>query len=510
MAKFNVKQEENNLTLNKSGYKAFKMEDKEKLATMVFTTMFGEAKFYGDNTSELVELAKDLIAKGQGKYVANLAVFVRNEMNLRSVSHALCAILASQEKGKEFVKFAVSGVCKRADDILEILSYYMAMYGKPIPNSLKKALAGAMNTFDEYQFGKYKGNKRSMNFKDVLMLTHAKAKNEEQNRIFKAILDDKLEVPYTWETELSAKGNTTEVWEELIESGKVGVMALLRNLNNILYAQPKNFDKVLETLTNEEKILKSRILPFRFYSAYRAVKDNPFCSSKVIDCLEDAIAISTKNIEKLKGKTCIAIDVSGSMKWTYLSNRSIITCSDTANLLASMANRICEDSLVITFDTEAKIENLSTRNGIIANAESIKVNGGGTNVAIPLICLLKEKIKVDRIIMLSDNEINRGFDFEFSFDRYSEDIKNQFKNSSCQSLLNRYKNEVNPDVIFHAVDLQGYGTQQFKGKNVNILAGWNEKIFDFINLAEQGFGKLVEIIELYDGVANYADTDSES
>jgi len=507
MAKFNLKQEDLNKTVNKSGHVAFKMEDKEKLATMVLTTMFGEVKYYGDNTKELVELAKSLIGSGQGKYVANLAVFARNEMNLRSVSHALCAILAGELKGKEYVKYAVSGVCRRADDILEILSCYLAMYGKPVANSLKRALAFVMNNFNEYQFGKYKGNGKSVDFKDVLRITHAKAKDEKQNDIFKAILKDTLATPYTWETELSAKGNKKEVWEGLIESGKVGTMALLRNLNNILSAQPSNIEKVYERLTDEESILKSKILPFRFYSAYLTVSQNKNCTSKVLDVLEDAIKISTKNIESFKGKTCIAIDVSGSMKWGELSSRSVMTCSDVANVLAAMANQICEESIVITFDTSTNRVNFSTKNGIIANAKSIPVNGGGTLLALPLVDLISNKTKVDRIILLSDNEVNRGFDFFFSFENY--DCEQEFKNSSCQSLLERYKKEINPDVIFHAVDLQGYGTQQFKGKNVNIVSGWNEKIFDFMHLAEQGFGKLVEIIELYNEVANYADTDAE-
>lgn len=508
MAKFNVKKEELNKTVNKSGFVAFKMEDKEKLATMVFTTMFGEVKFYGDNTSEIVDLAERLIEQDSGQFVANLAVFARNEMNLRSVSHALCAILAHEIKGKEFVKYAVAGVCRRADDVLEILSYYLAMFGKPVANSLKKALAFVMNNFNEYQFGKYKGNGKSLNFKDVLRITHAKAKDENQNKIFKAILDDSLETPYTWETELSAKGNTKQVWEELIESGKVGTMALLRNLNNILKCQPDNIEKVYQRLTDEESIMKSKILPFRFYSAYLTVKENPNCTSKVLDVLEDAIAISTKNIEKLKGKTCIAIDVSGSMKWGGLSNRSIMTCSDIANLLGAMANKICDESIIITFDTKTKRVDMSTKNGIIANANSIEVDGGGTILALPLARLVRDNIKVDRIILLSDNEVNGGFDSVFHSENY--DIEEKFGAASCQSMLERYKREINPDVLFHAVDLQGYGTQQFKGKNVNIIAGWNEKIFDFIHLAEDGFGKLVEIVELYNGVANYADTDSES
>ncbi len=505
MSKFNWNK--TNFTFNKSGFKAYKLEDKEKLASMVLTTMFGEEKFYGDNTSELVSLAVDLIQRGEGQFVANLAVFARNEMGLRSVSHALCALLAGNEKGKEFVKFAVLGVCKRADDILEILSCYIHLYGKPIANSLKKALAKAMNNFDEYSFGKYNGGKKEVKFIDVLRLTHAKAKNEEQNKIFNAIINDTLKTPYTWETQLSEKGNTKEVWEELIDSGKLGMMALVRNLNNILNSKAGNVDKVLATFENEEAIKKSKILPFRFYSAFLNVEKNPNCSSKVLDALENGIEASVKNIPILKGKTCIAIDVSGSMSWPISSN-SQVRCSDIATLLGAMASRICEDSIVMTFDTNIQRHDFSSKNGIIANAKSIPFTGGGTAIGLPIVELLDDKIFVDRIIILSDSEVNRGIDNPI---QYCDDKKQNIgKPLSCQQLFELYRNNVNKNVILHGVDLQGYGTTQFRGKNEFLISGWNEKIFDFMHLEEEGFGNLVKVIELYNEVSgNDVDVDAE-
>ncbi len=504
MSKFNW--EKTKFTLNKSGVKAYKLSDKEKLVTMVLTTMFGEEKYYGDNTDELMNLAADLIARGEGQFVANLAVFVRNEMGLRSVSHALCALLAGNEKGKEFVKYAVAGVCKRADDILEILSCYIHIFGKPIANSLKKALAKAMNTFDEYSFAKYNGGNKEIKFIDVLRLTHAKAKDEKQNQIFNAIINDTLKTPYTWETQLSERGNTKDVWEELIDSGKLGMMAMVRNLNNILNSKAENLDKVLNAFGNEEAVKKSKILPFRFYSAYINVENNPNSSSKVLDALETGVETSTKNIPMLKGKTCIAIDVSGSMSGT-ISLNSQVRCVDIAALLGAMASKICEDSIVMTFDTNIKRQSFSSKNGIIANAKSITPTWGGTAIGLPLVELLDNNIYVDRIIILSDNEVNARIDYPFQY--YDDERKKIGKPLSCQELFELYKKYVNKNVILHGVDLVGYGTSQFRGKNEFIISGWNEKIFDFIHLAEEGFGNLVKVIELYNEVSG-SDVDADA
>lgn len=98
---------------------------------------------------------------------------------------------------------------------------------------------------------------------------------------------------------------------------------------------------------------------------------------------------------------------------------------------------------------------------------------------MPIYHLLDNKIFVDRIIILSDNEINYGYD------------------RVCQDLINQYRKQVNPNVWVHAIDLLGYGTQQFKGDKVNIIAGWNEKILEFIPNVENGLSNIKDKIEEY-------------
>ena len=317
-----------------------------------------------------------------------------------------------------------------------------------------------------------------------------------------------MKTPYTWETQLSERGNTKEVWEELIDSGKLGMMALTRNLNNILNVKAENLDKVLDALKNEEAIKKSKILPFRFYSAYLKVENNPNCSSKVLNALERAVEASVKNIPVLKGKTCIAIDVSGSMDGE-ISYNSQIRCADIAALLGAMANYICEDSIIMTFDTTLKRQILPSTNGIIANAKSIKNTEGGTAIGLPIAELLNENIYVDRIILLSDNEVNHSVDRPIQYTN-SKNSKSLGRPLSCQELLNLYKQHVNKKVFLHGVDLQGYGTTQFRGERESFISGWNEKIFDFIHLEEEGFGSIVKVVELYNEVSgNNVDDDAE-
>lgn len=484
MSKFNKIETE--IVYNKEGNIAYDLDNKKKIASMMLTSFYNEEKFYGDNSKEMVDLANYMIENGEAEFIAKLTVFCKKEMHLRSVVQVFTCLLANNINGKKYVRKVCKSVIERADDIIETLAYYITNYGKPIPNSLKRSLAEAMNNFDEYQFAKYTRKNQKVTFKDVLRLTHAVAKDEKQNLIFNKIINDNLETPYTWETELSSKGNTKEVWEELISSNRLGYMALLRNLNNILNVNVDNLDKALSSLTNENFIKKANILPFRYYSAYNKLKENPNFTSRIMLAIDEAMKSSIKNIEQLKGKTLIALDVSGSMG-SPISRNSEIHCCDIGAVIACIANEICEDSLVLTFDNDVKKFILPRKSSLLKNIESVSFSYGGTNCSAPIRYIVDKKIKVDRIIMISDNECNSSYARSYLYP------------TNTQTVLNKYKKEINKEVYTHLIDLQGYGTTDINSKDykVNFIAGWSENIFKFINYFENGTSSLIKEIENY-------------
>lgn len=474
MAKFN--QTQTIKTQNKSGHSAYSMTAKSKLVTQVLTSFFNENKFYGDNSAEMQETIKSVIATDP-KFVANLAVFARREFNMRSVSHILIAYLSHEVNGKPYARKAINAVCVRGDDATEIMACYLELFGKPIPNALKKGIADAMQRFDEYTLAKYKGNGKSVKMRDLLCLCRPTPKNEAQSDMWKRLLNNELEIPYTWETELSKNGNNAKTWENLIASEKVGYMALLRNLRNILNANPKNVNKVLDTIQNPEMVKRSKQLPFRYLSAYKELEN--IGGSRVFDALENAVEASVENMPKLEGTTVIAVDTSGSMS-SAISAKSTVKCYEIAMMLGLIANKICENSIFYTFDTAIKKHPVSRRNGVLYTTIHSASCGGGTRMHLPFVAMIQEKINADRVIVISDNECNGGY--------WSKPV---------QSLADEYRKLTGNDIWVHAIDLQGYGTQQFHGKKTNVIAGWSEKVFSFIKLAEQGEGNLERTIEQY-------------
>lgn len=475
MAKFNSSQTIK--TTNKSGNAAYKMPDKQKLVTQVLTSFFNEEKFYGDNSGEMKKTIKAVIEKDP-RFVAKLAVFARKVFNMRSVSHVLVASLAHEVAGKPFVREAVKAVSLRGDDVTEIMAFYLSEFGKPIPNALKKGIADVLTGFDEYTLAKYKGEGKGVKMRDLLCLCRPTPKNEAQSEMWKRLLNGELETPYTWETELSAKGNNKETWEALIDSGKVGYMALLRNLRNILKANPSNVEKVLKHIENPEAVKKSRQLPFRYLSGYKELES--IGSSRVFDALENAVEASCANVPRLAGTTVIAVDISGSMN-SPVSAKSSTQCYEIGMMLGLIANKICENSYFYVFNNTIEKYAVSRRSGILETAARSRC-GGGTNMGLPFKKMIADNVKADRIIIISDNECNAA----------------SFYHQPVQVIADEYRKKTNNDLWVHAIDLQGYGTQQFRGKKTNIIAGWSEKVFDFIKLAEQGEGSLEEAIEHYE------------
>lgn len=490
MSKFNKKSTRK--TPNKSGHPAYKMDDKERLVSAVLTTMFGEPKFYGSTDSDIVKLATDC-AKRDPQFLSNLAIYARCEANMRSVSHVLTSIIARE--AHEFTRYTFQHVIVRADDILEIFACYKQMYGKPFPNALKRAVADRMQTISEYEYAKYNRN-QEITFKDVLQIAHPKPKTVEVDEIFDAIINDNLRTPYTWEVELSKRGNNAEVWNELIASNKLGYMAMLRNLRNIKNSGA-DIKPVLKRIGNKNAAIKSKQLPFRFFSAYKRLEQDGCMDNDIRAALDSALTASIENLPRLNGRTLIAVDVSGSMSCT-ISRNSRVRCCDIGSLLGVMASRMCEDAVVMFFNSgrsaswywdasfgDSKgytIKRFGKYDSIIDAAVKNAFANGGTDMHLPFKWALEEDRAtrpIDRVIYLSDNECNRG-------------------KGIVQADADKYRREKNPNLWVHAIDLQGYGAQQFCGKQTNIIAGWSDEVLSFISLAENGFDNLVKQIANYE------------
>lgn len=455
-------------TINKAGGQAYKQTDKLSFVSILLTS-FLKDQFYrsADETQEeLVNLFNGI----DKKFAAKTAIYARTKFGMRSVSHLVAGEVAKSVKSETWTKNFFNKIVYRPDDMAEILSYYLTKYSKPIPNSLKKGFAQALERFDDYQLGKYRGERADLSLVDIVNLVHPK-----NTETIKKLVNGTLRSTDTWEVELSGAGQKAEneeqkdqlkkdVWIKLIKEKKIGYFALLRNLRNILEQAPEIIGEACEMLINEQLIKKSLVLPFRFVTALDQITEtNLEGSREVIMALNKAIDICLSNVPKFDGKTLVVLDSSGSMQGQPAKIGSLFA----ATLIKS------NNADLILFSDDAKYVTLNPMDSTITLANSIPFISGGTNFH----AIFNEANKAyNRIIILSDMQGWVGGD-------------------TPVGTFNAYKARVGATPFIYSFDLQGYGTIQFPEPNVLCIAGFSEKIFDTMKMLETDKNAMLNEIE---------------
>ncbi len=260
--------------------------------------------------------------------LAKLAIEARTEHNLRHVSLLLCVALVKNRFAApaNLVGRTICAVIQRADELTEFVSLYWAhnpVDGKdasgrpnvaPLAKQVKKGLGLAFQKFDGYQLAKY-DREKAVRLRDVLFLVHAKPKDEDQGKLWKALVDGTLPAPDTWEVALSGGKDKKETFERMLREGTLGYLALLRNLRNMVDAGVE--PELIKSAILARKGGAERVLPFRYTAAARAC---PRMEPALDEALCEAIAASPI----LRGRTAVMVDVSGSMD-DRLSAKSDLT-----------------------------------------------------------------------------------------------------------------------------------------------------------------------------------------
>jgi len=468
MGKFNATvSKPKTLTENLAGGQAYSQTNELALVSMLLTSFVND-QFYKSGSTTLKDL-KALSEKiGDKEFVAKAAIYSRDKFGMRSITHGLAGELTSQLAGFEWAKSFYDKVVVRPDDMTEILAYYLAnKTGKgkaKFPNALKKGFAAAFDKFDGYQIAKYKGDNKEVKLVDVVNIVHP-VPTDRNKEALNLLINGKLKNTETWEAKLSAAGQAAEgeedlsklkaeAWGELISSKKIGYFALLRNLRNIISQAPSAIDAACEMLVSENLIKKSRVLPFRFATAYDEISRLGSDSSvrKVLVAINQALEVSLANVPKFDGETLVVMDVSGSM-----SGRP----SEIASLFGAILAKVngCD---VMTFSTDAQYKSYNPLDSVMTIRGSFRYSGGGTNFKA---IFNKANKKYDRVIILSDMQGWMGY-----------------TTPSSEFASYKKKHDANPYV--YSWDLAGLGTLQFPEQNVFCLAGFSDKVFDVMKLME--------------------------
>jgi hypothetical protein len=461
-SKVEVKAQPN--TKNKAGGAAYQETHKLELASILLTSFLNDTYYVKGAATQarLVQLVQSISDK---RFVAKAAILAR-EWGMRSVTHVTIAELCHEVKNEPWLRIAIKNVIQRPDDASEILAYWMGKYGKPIPNAMKRGISDALAKFNDYNIAKYKGENHDLKMVDVINLVHPKSE------VLGKLIKGTLETPYTWETEITKAGNDKDAkakaWTDLVMSGKLGYFALLRNLRNLEENVTEATRKeAFKQLQDRNAIKKSKVLPFRYDTAYREVK---LVGTR--HAISNAMDIAVDNMPELGGKTLIALDCSGSMSGKPLQIGSIFA--------AVMAKASYAD--IMQFGTSVSWPKYNPGDSVISISEKLRADHGGTNFHL---IFDKATDKYDRVIILSDMQawVHGGY----------------YSSAPTQSLAN-YRKRTGANPYIWSFDLNGHGTLQFPENKVACLAGFSEKIFDLIPIVESGekeaLVKRIEQVEL--------------
>lgn len=496
-------------TVNRQGYAAYSLSDELRLISMLNTLKI-ESQYYRSEREIMTEL-RDLIERIGVKdpyFLAQCIVYSRCiGEGMRSINHFAAALAAPFISGLDFAKrfygpfnkSTQSGGCiYRPDDMSEIKDVYSALNEGTLSNAMKKGFAKVIESLDGYILAKYKKS-----IIDISNLVHPNSnrskavieKDGKQVKVLDCLMQGITVSADTWEVAQSeagqevakavkagkiSKAEAEEVlseamadnWEQLLKEGKLGILAALRNIRNMLKNPRPEIVKLLcDFVSDGDRIRKGKIMPYQIDYAYEITKKE-FSDTQdgrmIINALLQGYEAAVPNlVEALPGRTCVMVDCSGSMHWNncYLDGKYKIqtTAAEKAGLIAATIAK-ATNADIIQFGSNAKFFKYDLNTPVFELGRQIgKFDMGGTNLG-PAFNLINDGKRVyERIILLSDNEFN-----------YILSVVSEY--------ANYIRNVCSPYV--YTVDLASYGTVPIAGDKVTYYYGYGMSMFTDIATKE--------------------------
>ena len=367
------------------------------------------------------------------------------------------------------------------------MAYYMYSHNgdkKGMPSCLKRSWAKNIESRSRYNLAKYKNHE--IGLINAVRICHAN--NADINELMTTGTIEVSEDEKTWEN-LRSAGKS---WKEIFESIKMGHMTLLRNLRGV-FSEVDDLEFCKKYLTAlKAGVLSGKQFPFRYYSAYMAVK-NSDCNHKsvIMDALEECIDISMENVPKLKGKTMCLSDNSGSAWGAITSEYGTTTIAVIDNLSSVIASRASDEGYVGKFGDRLITHPVSKRNGVLSQADAISKTtshdvGAGTEGGIWefFIDAIDNKVHYDNIFIYSDQQAGHGG----LYGTYTHKADYEKRGYCCRSshinvfkLIQDYRKYVNPKVNVFSIQTAGYDNVVIPemAYRTAILYGWTGKEIQF-------------------------------
>lgn len=428
--------------------------------------------------AELLERCIDEALAHDAEATLREAARLRGEEFVRTTPQVILVRAAHHAavRGTGLVRQWAKEIVSRADEPAVGLAYQLHRFGKPIPNALKKAWRDALERFDDHALAKYRLESRTEKTVDVVNLVHPRG--AAVNLLVKGELTTGER---TWESIVSKRGSTSAAWSEALPV--MGHMALLRNLRNLVQAAIPA-ERFTGKLVGGARTGKQ--LPFRYYSAYRALGDD--APAAVREAVEESLKISLENLPWLGGRTMALCDNSGSAQGTTTSAMGTMKISTIANLTGVLAGMRSDDGHLGIFGDRLETMAIRKRSSVFTQLDAAEqlAKGIGLNTENGIWLFwdkaIRERERWDHVFVFSDMQAGHGGLYGTKPKDYREfawEGREQY--IDVAKLIARYRATVNPDVRVFLVQVAGYQDTLVPEhyRRTYILGGWGPGILGY-------------------------------
>lgn len=509
-------------TVNHEGSVVHKLNTLETLFSKVLGSLFGESTYYEKRTAEedFKEIQK-LISEIPAEDVEYALKVARIGREFNMIQYPLAILTACfndpRFKGENFID-EVTGrnklqtysdyIVRRGKDILDVMAMQINVFGfevttkgrgknktshrnQPLPMQLRKALQFKLESFSDYQLSKALGENKEVSMADCIKLLRPNPSRSKVSKyFFGKVIEGKVVFGGSEETKQvqselakSKNKNNTSTKADVKKSIDTStVMAIVKNLVALeragMFDDKEAVNSIVAKLTNKKEIQKSRLLPFRFYSAYEEVSlsRNSAGKRRIMDALVEALDLSIDNLENIEGYSAFVIDRSGSMK------RSVSGASDVnADIVACMLGAICfkkgvGDVYVFANSCE-QVTDISRQSTVMDIMKEIMRHyvGGGTNLDAVIETLLRQDTKYDNLIIFSDSDC-------YSLRRNNFVLSGRYGSYDTDSHINvLFKNKVIKKMYLDNLLGNDFSIVNTDDYRKNLIVGFSEKIVSVIN-----------------------------
>lgn len=488
MSKFNKRTTSKHDTSTYEGALAYDKTLEDEWCNILFSSML-EPTFYESDKyyqNRFIELSKTIIEKYGIEFACKACIFSRHELGMRSISQLLAAIINSyQFEGK---KSFYSSYFNRPDDVSEVFCLVDNLEDKK-SHGLIRGSSAYLSGLDDYTLGKYAYANlvnKTYNMYDIINITHAHSDSIYKYKKGNLPKPDTIELSFFSGNYKSSK---EDMWKDLLVEGRLGYMALIKNIKNILISVDENTiqEYLIPQITNLKAIKKSKIFPYRIFNCWIMIRD--ICPFSVAVALSKAFDMSIGNVPVLEGSTLLVLDISGSMH-DPISNNSKVKILDVGACYCAQIYKHTSNSDIILFGSNAEYVNYTNNVESFNMIKDMKENhsklGYGTEIKSVFNVINKH---YDRIILMSDMQVMNS-------DRYGQ--------------FSLFREEVDPRKLFseytkkygkchmYSFDLGNYDNQivETDRDSISYISALNDKVFDFIDMQECG-KTLIDIIKDY-------------